>query len=283
MARNLLMAGYQVNVFDVRESAYQDLLGLGALYQGSPHHIGQTSDVILLSLLTAETVDAVLFGPDGLATARLDHKIIIDTSSYAPSDTRRIASRIKDLGGSMLDAPLTGGVAGARNGTLNIMVGGEPAVFEQVHPLLAVLGTTIVHIGPSGSGQVAKMVNQMLMGGLYALIAEAFAFAEKADVDVAKILEAIETGGAQSRQLSQLGKMYVQAQSGAANQLPAEEDHYLWVYSKDVYCALQEAHIKNAYTPVTALTHEIFKQVLSGKYHGAWPLKLIELWREHDK
>lgn len=283
MTRNLLKAGYHVNVYDVRDSAYENLLPLGASYQSSPREIGRTSDVILLSLLNAQTVEEVLFGTNGLAAIQINHKLIIDTSSYAPCDTRRFAARIKELGGAMLDAPVTGGEAGARDGTLNIMIGGEDAVFEQASALLAVLGKTVVHIGPSGSGQVAKMVNQILMAGLYVVIVEAFAFAEKADVDVGRILQAVETGGAQSRQLSQLARSYAQSQAGVEDKLSPELDHYLHVYNKDVYCVLQEAHSMNGYTPVTALTHEIFKQVLSGKFPGAWPLKMIELWRDLDR
>jgi len=283
MTRNLLKAGYRVNVYDVRPSAYQNLLELGASAQRSPDAIAQTSDVILLSLLDASTVETVLFGPDGLAATPIEGKIVVDTSTYAPSDTRRFAARIADLGGSMLDVPVTGGEVGAQAGTLNIMVGGDSAVLEQTRPLLEVLGTTIVHIGPSGAGQVAKMLNQMLMAGLYVLISEAFAFAEDENIDLGCVLQAIETGGAQSKQLSQMGRMYLESQSAAPHEPPPDLDHYLQVYSKDVYCVLQQAHSNNSFTPITALTHEIFKQVLSAKYPGAWPLKLIELWRDRRR
>jgi 2-hydroxy-3-oxopropionate reductase len=280
IARNLLGAGYTVHVYDIREEAYADLVQGGATYHDSPRAVAEASHVIILSLMTIDTVEKVLFGKDGVACAGLKGRVVIDMSTGIPSQTQRLAARVAALGGAMLDAPVTGGEGGARAGTLNIMVGGNRDAFRRCKPLLEVLGNTIVRVGPSGAGQVAKMANQVIMSAQFAAVIEAFALLEECGVDVTKALEAIETGGAQSRQLTHLGQAYRRAQASSEDEAAESDgDHYALLFSKDLHYALEEGFRHNCPLPITATVHELLKRGLAERREGSFPLRLIQLWR----
>jgi 2-hydroxy-3-oxopropionate reductase len=153
-------------------------------------------------------VEQVLDGPNGVFSAMQRGTIVIDMSSIAPATARKLAARAASLGGSLLDAPVSGGDIGAINGTLSIMVGGDRASFDAVKPILDVLGNPekVVYIGESGSGQLCKLCNQMVIGGTLAVVAEALALARRSGVDAWKVREALLGGFAQSRVLDVHGE-----------------------------------------------------------------------------
>jgi 3-hydroxyisobutyrate dehydrogenase len=143
-------------------------------------------------------VEAVLFGPDGLADGVRTGSLVIDCSTIAPGATRGFASRLRERGVAMVDAPVSGGSEGARKATLSIFVGGLADDVERARPILAALGTTITHVGPIGSGQAVKAVNQVILAGTYLGVAEGIVLAMKAGLDVEQVVGALGGGAAQS-------------------------------------------------------------------------------------
>ena len=203
MATNLLKAGYPLVVHSRSQGPVDELVAAGATRASSPADIARRARRIITMVPDSPDVEQVLDGPDGVFSAMQPGTIVIDMSSIAPGAARRLAERASALGGTMLDAPVSGGDIGARSGTLSIMVGGDKRAFDEVRPILDVMGNPerVVHIGDSGAGQLCKLCNQMVIGGTLAVVAEAFALAKKAGVDAAKVREALLGGFAQSRVL----------------------------------------------------------------------------------
>jgi 2-hydroxy-3-oxopropionate reductase len=208
MAKNLLKAGYPVIAHSRSQGPVDDLVAAGATRAGSPAEVARQAARIITMVPDSPDVEQVLDGPDGVFTAMQPGTIVIDGSSILPAVARRLAERATALGGTMLDAPVSGGDIGAINGTLSIMVGGDKTAFDTVKPILDVMGNPekVVHIGDAGAGQLCKLCNQMVIGGTLAVVAEAFALAMKAGVDAGKVREALLGGFAQSRVLEVHGE-----------------------------------------------------------------------------
>ena len=208
MAKNLLKAGYKLVVNSRSQGPVDDLVASGATRALTAADVARQASVIITMVPDSPDVELVLDGPNGVFTALQPGTIIIDMSSIAPGVARRLADRAKSLGATMLDAPVSGGDIGAINGTLSIMVGGDADAFAKAKPILDVMGNPekVVYIGESGSGQLCKLCNQMVIGGTLAVVAEALALARKANVDAAKVREALLGGFAQSRVLEVHGE-----------------------------------------------------------------------------
>jgi 2-hydroxy-3-oxopropionate reductase len=206
MAENLLRAGFPLKVYGRRPEAVEPLLKKGAGDAGSAAAAASGADVVFLMVSDTPDVEAVLFGPDGVSEGIATGAVVVDCSTISPQATRNFARRLGTQGVQMLDAPVSGGEAGAVDGTLSIMVGGKADVFERVLPLLQVMGKNIVHVGDHGAGQVAKACNQILVGITLEGVAEAIAFARAQGVDAAKVREALLGGFAYSRILEVHGK-----------------------------------------------------------------------------
>jgi 2-hydroxy-3-oxopropionate reductase len=201
IARNLLKAGHTVTVHARRVEAMAPLVALGAQGGGSPAEVASLSDVILTMVIDTRAVEAVTLGPGGIVEGARAGIVVIDHSTIDPDGARRIASALKAKQVDMLDAPVSGGAAVAEAGALSIMVGGEAGVLERCRPVLAAYGQTIVHIGPSGAGQIAKACNQIctIVNTLGA--AEAMLMAERAGVDPWKVKQVLMAGFGASRML----------------------------------------------------------------------------------
>ena len=208
MAKNLLKAGYPVVVHSRSRGPVDVLVAAGARAASSPADVARQATRIVTMLPDSPDVEQVLGGPDGIFSALQPGTIIIDASSIAPATARRLAERARALGGSMLDAPVSGGEIGAIDGTLSIMVGGDADAFDAVKPVLDAMGRPekVIRIGESGAGQVCKLCNQMVLGGTLAAVSEAFALSRKAGVDPAKVREALMGGFAASRVLEVHGE-----------------------------------------------------------------------------
>jgi 3-hydroxyisobutyrate dehydrogenase len=185
MVRNLANAGHEVTVFDLRPEAARALAGTPNIRSASS--VAETvtgNDVVFTSLPAPADVESVALGPDGIADSAEPGTIFVDLSTNAPSVVRSIAAALAEKGIAMLDAPVSGGVAGAEAGTLSIMAGGEKAVFDAVQPVLSAMGTKLFHCGPIGAGSVVKLCNN-IAGQAYALItAEVLTLGVKAGVDL---------------------------------------------------------------------------------------------------
>ena len=201
MARNLLKGGHRVTVFARRREAMAPLIGAGAAGASSPAEVASKSDVTITMVIDTAAVEEVALGPRGIIEGAHAGSVVVDHSTIDPDGARRIASALKSRAIDMLDAPVSGGPAVADAGTLSIMAGGEEAVLERVRPILECYGKAIVHIGPSGAGQVAKACNQIctIVNTLGA--AEAMLMAERAGIDPSKVKEVLMTGFGASRML----------------------------------------------------------------------------------
>ena len=194
MARNVLDAGFRVVVNDLRRDAGDDLVADGARWCESPHDLAALSDVVMIALPGPEQIRAVFYGPAGILAGAREGTRVIDVSTSTPECVRQLAGDGAARGVTVLDAPLSGGVRGARKGTLTIMVGGDEADVAVCLPVLRVVGEHVVHVGPVGSGHVAKLVNNY-MGISNALASmEAVAMGAAAGVDPVKLLEVVDLG-----------------------------------------------------------------------------------------
>jgi 2-hydroxy-3-oxopropionate reductase len=213
MARNLLTRGFALVVHSRSRGPVDELVAAGAQAADSPADVARQSDVILTMVPDSPDVVSVLEGSNGVFGALRPGSLIIDHSTISPAVARRLAERAAALGASMLDAPVSGGEVGAINASLSIMVGGEARAFERARPILEAMGNAerVIHIGASGSGQLCKVCNQMVIGGTLAAVSEAFALARKANVDPARVRAALLGGFASSRVLDAHGERILQS------------------------------------------------------------------------
>ncbi|MBI3091917.1 MAG: NAD(P)-dependent oxidoreductase [Candidatus Tectomicrobia bacterium] len=257
MARNLLKAGYDLCVFNRSREKLQGLLAAGAREGRSPTDVARQSDVVITIVTDTPDVDQVLFGTqgddDGVASGAAAGTVVIDMSTIAPEATRRFAARLRQRGIDMLDAPVSGGDVGARQGTLTIMVGGEAEVVQRCLPILRVLGSRITHVGPSGAGQTVKLCNQILCAVNLVAVCEALAVAKQAGLDLATFLHVVTGGAANSWSLEHLGPKI------AAGDL--QPGFMVRLMQKDLAIALQAAKELRVPLPGTALAQQLLRGV----------------------
>src|SRR5262249_53279000 len=194
MALNLLRAGYPLVVHNRTRAKEEPLASEGASAAGSPREVAAASDVVITMLPDSPDVEAVYFGEDGVIAGARSGQLLIDMSSIAPAVARAVFSAAGDLGADAVDAPVSGGDVGARDGTLSIMVGGSSEGVGRARPLFEGLGQTVVHIGDAGAGQTAKACNQILVAVTIEAVSEALVLASKAGVDPERLLDVLSGG-----------------------------------------------------------------------------------------
>jgi 3-hydroxyisobutyrate dehydrogenase len=198
MALNLVKAGYALTVWNRTPGRARELLEHGAVEVATPRELAAASDVVITCLTDAPQVEAVLFGKDGLASGLAAGSLYIDCTTLNPLKAQEFAERLRAQGVCALDAPVSGGSEGAQLGTLTIMVGGTDEDVARADPLLHAMGKTISHLGPLGSGQWAKAINQVILSGVYLGVAEGVTLALKAGLDAQKVVEALAGGAGDS-------------------------------------------------------------------------------------
>ncbi|MGA9162342.1 MAG: NAD(P)-binding domain-containing protein [Actinomycetota bacterium] len=206
MARHLLEAGFPLTVHSRSTPPVDALVAEGAARASTPNEVASVSDVVVTMLPDTPDVERVLFGDAGVAEGATPGSLVIDMSTIDPLATRRFAERLAANDVAMLDAPVSGGEVGAKAGTLSIMVGGTEAAYARATPLFEAMGSTIVHVGGAGAGQVAKACNQLVIASAVEAVGEAFVLAAKAGVDPAKVREALLGGFASSKVLDLHGQ-----------------------------------------------------------------------------
>ena len=211
MALNLRKHGFDLVVHNRSRAAVDALVAAGATSADSPSEVARSARVIMTMLPDGPDVAEVLEGERGVFAAMAPGTIIIDSSTIAPAIARRLAAETERRGGAFLDAPVSGGEIGAVAGTLTFMVGGKAEPLEQVRPVLSAMGPLekIVHVGPSGAGQICKACNQIVLAGTMAVVAEAIALARKSGVDPMNVRAALLGGFAQSRVLEVHGERMI--------------------------------------------------------------------------
>ena len=198
MAANLCKAGFRLSVHTRSRSAETAPELAGARSCASPAEAAEAVDVLLICVSDDQAVETVLFGSDGAASTLRPDSVVVDCSTIAPATAMACAKRLAQRGINYLDAPVTGGTEGAKAGTLTLLVGGESTALASVRPVLEVIGSTIHHFGPVGRGQQVKAVNQVLVAGSYAAVAEAMALGERLDLPMDQVVEALKSGAAGS-------------------------------------------------------------------------------------
>jgi len=255
MARNLLRAGYPVTVHNRSRPPVDELVAEGAADGGSPRGVAEQSEVVITMLPDTPDVEQVTFGPQGLVEGLRPGSVLVDMSTISPVATRAIAARLRERGVEMLDAPVSGGQRGAEEGTLSIMVGGDPQTFERVRPLFQALGKSVVHVGPVGAGQVCKACNQVVVALTLQAVAEALVLAERNGVDPARVRQALLGGFAGSRILEVHGQRMLEG-----NYQPGFRAR---LHHKDLRIALETGRSAGVPMLGTALVHELLGAVVA--------------------
>ncbi|TAM78534.1 MAG: NAD(P)-dependent oxidoreductase [Chloroflexota bacterium] len=259
MAANIQAAGFPLTVWNRTPGRATALAAAGAIEAPTPRELAQGADIVVICVADTPDVEAVLFGPAGLAEGLVSGALVIDCSTISPRATRGFAARLADQGGRYLDAPVSGGSEGAQQGTLTIMVGGSTADLERARPVLATMGRTITHLGPIGSGQATKAINQVILCGTYLGVAEGIVLAMKAGLDPVQVVEALSGGAARSWVLeNRSGRMI-------------DDDYPLGfriaLHRKDLAIALELAREVGAALPVAGLAAAI-EDGLIAQGHG---------------
>ncbi|MBX2865371.1 MAG: NAD(P)-dependent oxidoreductase [Leptolyngbyaceae cyanobacterium MAG.088] len=198
MALNLLAAGHHLTVHNRSRDRELPLVEAGAQRADTPAAAAQEADITITCVSDTPDVEAVILGPTGIITGAQPDSLVIDMSTISPTTTRHIATRLMDQKIAMLDAPVSGGSEGAKNGTLSIMVGGEAEQLDTAMPVLQAMGKTITHVGPIGAGQTTKAINQIVVAGTFWAVAEGLALGLKAELDMEKVVQAVGGGAAGS-------------------------------------------------------------------------------------
>lgn len=198
MARHLLEAGHTVAVHNRTRERELPLAELGASRSESPAAVARDADAVLTCVSDSPDLEHVLFGTGGVCEGIPSGAIVVDCSTVSPAVTAELAARLAAQGVGMVDAPVSGGSEGAERGTLTVFAGGEPADLERALPLLEAFSSRITHLGPAGSGQLGKAVNQVIIAGTYAGVAEGIALAERAGLPLPALVEALSSGAADS-------------------------------------------------------------------------------------
>lgn len=259
MAANLARAGFPLTVWNRTPGRAAAVVELGASEAATAAELAAVVDVVVVCLSDTPDVEAVLFGPGGLALGVRAGSLIVDCSTISPGASEGFAARLAGQGVGFVDAPVSGGSEGAAQGTLTIMVGGTDADVERARPILAAMGQTITHMGPVGAGQATKAVNQVILCGAYLGVAEGIVLAMKAGLDVEKVVAALSGGAAQSWVLAnRSGRMI-------ADDYPL--GFKISLHRKDLAIALELARRVGASLPVTGLAAEI-ENGLVAKGHG---------------
>ena len=241
MALHLHQAGHELFIWARRPHAVSDL---PASICATPAELGQCCEVVFTVVTSSTDVENIALGTAGLIEGMAPDSVLVDCSTIAPDSARRIAAKLAEKNIAMLDAPVSGGVQGAIDGTLAIMAGGSAEALEIVRPLLECLGQRIVHVGPNGAGQVAKACNQMIMVAAIEACAEAMRLAAASGVDCAKVKQALSGGSAASRVLDVMGERMVKRNFSAG--IEARLHH------KDYGLVLAAARKSGAFMPLTA-------------------------------
>ena len=259
MAANAARAGFDVSVWNRTPGRAGELADMGVQTADSASAVAAASEIIITIVSDTPDVEAVVFGPDGVAAGAPAGSLVIDMSTISPSATRDFAARLAGQGVAMLDAPVSGGSEGAKKGTLSIFVGGDAADLERARPVLESLGTTITHVGPIGAGQAVKAVNQVILAGTYLGVAEGIVLALKAGLDVDQVVGALSGGAAQSWVLTN--------RSGRMKDNDYPLGFKVALHRKDLGIALAMARELGASLPVSALC-EAIEAGLIGQGHS---------------
>jgi 2-hydroxy-3-oxopropionate reductase len=253
MAQNLLKAGFQVAVYNRSQPPVDLLVSKGASSAPSPKAVAERSDVVITMVTDSEAVEDVVLGKGGVIEGAREGLVLIDMSTISPRATRSVSAALAAKRAKMLDAPVSGGDTGAREGTLTIMVGGDTEVYEDCLPVLQAMGKKVVHMGGTGAGQLTKLANQVLVACNMIGVCECLNFAKRSGLDVGKVIDSLSAGAASSWTLVNLGPRMAKRDFAPGFKVK--------LLQKDLRYVLASADEVDAALPATALVHQLYKQL----------------------
>lgn len=258
MAGHLMAAGYEVTVFNRTKAKAQSLIEKGASWAASPKAVAENADVIFTIVGFPKDVEEVYFGAEGVLNGASAGSIVVDMTTTKPSLAAAIYAKAKTNDVKSVDAPVSGGDVGAKNGTLSIMVGGDKEDVDAIMPLFELMGKNIIYEGKAGAGQHTKMCNQITIAGTMIGVCESLLYGYKAGLDLEVMLQAISGGAAGCWTLSNLAPRIVKRNF--------EPGFYVEHFVKDMEIALEEARSMNLSLPGLALVHQLYKAVEAQGY-----------------
>src|SRR5207247_43855 len=258
MAGHILKGGHPLTVFNRTRSKTEEIQAQGAAVAGSPAEVAARSEIVVTMVTDTPDVEAVVAGPGGILEGIRPGSIVVDRSTISPKTERSLAEKLRARGAALVDAPVSGGDVGAREATLAIMAGGDREAFDRVLPILRLLGKTITHCGPTGSGQTAKLGNQILVSVTLLAVSEALVFARKNGLDPSTLIEAVSGGAAQSWQWTNLGPRIIKRDFAPGFMID--------LVQKDLRLVLEACSHADVSLPATALVHQLFG---SAQAHGS--------------
>jgi len=258
IARQLHSAGHTLTTYARSTLSRERASSLGLSLVNTPAEVAAASEVVFTIVTAGKDVEAIVLGPEGIIQGAQPGMIHVDMSTISPAITRRVAEQLRARNIEMLDAPVSGGVAAAKSASLTIFVGGKATIFERVQPLFELMGKAIFHMGPSGTGQVTKLANQICQLANLQGTAEALLFARAQGADAGKVREAVMTGYGASRMLDVLGKKMVEREFAAG--IVAALHH------KDIGVALDIAHEAGIALPITAQIKQQLNALMGSGY-----------------
>jgi 2-hydroxy-3-oxopropionate reductase len=276
MAGHLIDGGHEAYLMS-RSGVPQELLDKGGNACETPRAVTEAAEIIITMVPDTPDVSRVLFGENGVAEGLSAGKLVIDTSSIGPIETKDFAARINALGCDYIDAPVSGGEVGAKAGSLTIMIGAPEAAFERAKPLFELMGQNITLVGGNGAGQTTKVANQIIVALNIEAVSEALLFASKAGADPAKVREALMGGFASSKILEVHGERMIKR--------TFDPGFRIELHQKDLNLALQGARTLGVSLPNTANAQELFN---SCRAHGGagWDhsamVRALEMMADHE-
>ncbi len=258
MAGHLCKAGHELSVFTRTEKKAAPLLEMGATWAKSPLDAASNADIVFSIVGFPSDVEEVILGEQGALKGLKEGGILCDMTTSSPSLAQTIAKEAAQKGCFSLDAPVTGGDIGAKNATLSIFVGGEKSAFDKVLPYFEVMGQRILHFGDAGTGQIAKLGNQVAIAGVMFSLCESIAFVQEAGLDVEKWLEAVKAGAAGSAAMTNIGPRIIQK-----NYAPGFfVEHFL----KDLKLCIEQCKVMNLNLPGLALAEKTYAMFVEQGY-----------------
>ncbi|WP_333651627.1 2-hydroxy-3-oxopropionate reductase [Lacrimispora sp.] len=251
MAKNLVKAGHELVVFDYNKEALADLVSCGAAEAASGKEVASQSEVVITMVPNSPHVRAAVLGENGVAEGAKPGTVVIDMSSIDPTESKAIGAELEKLGIEMLDAPVSGGEPKAIDGTLSVMVGGKKELFDKYYDMLMVMAGSVVYVGELGSGNVAKLANQIVVAVNIAAVSEALTFAKKAGTDPELVYQAIRGGLAGSTVMDAKAPMILNRNFNPGFRIE--------LHIKDLNNALNAAHAVSSPVPLTGQLMEIMQ------------------------
>jgi len=268
---NLLNADYHVDIYTRTESKAEPLIAKGAKWYANPKEVAENADIIFTMVGFPQDVEDVYFRDNGIFAGLTAGKIIVDMTTSTPTLAKKIGEKAETIGVESIDAPVSGGDVGARDGKLTIMVGGSKKAFETLQPIFEIIGKTNHYFGSFGAGQHAKMANQIMIAGTMTGLTEMFVYAKAAGLDLQSVLETVTGGGGDNWSLENYGPRILQGDF--------QPGFYSKHFLKDLRIALDESEKKNLDLPATKQAKKLYETLVDDKKLGNDGTQaLIKLW-----